>query len=116
MAVALDRLIALKHESASLGWLRGEELIENLDRKLDLAKAALSRNQTHQARQHLEQFIQTLEQQRDLQLKRQQEASEQGKEQREARPQEDKRFMDDNAFYLLKANAEFIISRLPQGT
>lgn len=110
----IDRSVALKHQCASVGWLRGNELIAKLDRKLDEAKAALGRGQSHAARQHLEQFIQTLEQQRALQQKRQQEASEQGKERREARPQEDKRFLDDNCFYLLKPNAEFILFKLSQ--
>ena len=110
---AIDRLISLKHQSVSLGWLRGDEFIKKLDKKLDQAKKALSKNKPFQARKKLEQFIKALDEQRKEQMKRQHEASEKGKEKREEHAREDKRFINDNAFFLLKVNAEFIVSKLP---
>ncbi len=110
---AIDRLIALKHQSASLGWLRGEEFIKQLDKKLDQAKKALAEGKGFKARKKLKQFVKKLEHQRKKQQERQKEASEKGKEKRDEHAREDKRFIDDNAFFLLKVNAEFIISKLP---
>jgi len=109
----IDRLISLKHQSVFLGWLRGDEFIKKLDKKLDQAKKALVENKPFKARKKLEQFIKALEQQRKEQQKRQHEASEKGREERAEHSKDDKRFINDNAFFLLKVNAEFIISKLP---
>lgn len=109
----INFLISLKHQSVSSGWLSGEEFINQLDKKLEQAKKALAEGKGFKARKKLEQFINELEQQRKEQEKRQHEASEKGKEKREEWPEEDKRFLNDNAFFLLKPNAEFIISKLP---
>lgn len=114
LSALIDRLISLKHQSASLGWLRGDELIKQLDKKLEQAKKALAEGKGFKARKKLEQFVKKLEHQRKEQQERQKEASENGKEKREEHAQEDKRFIDDNAFFLLKVNAEFIISKLPE--
>ncbi len=111
--VAIFRLISLKHQSVTIGWLRGDEFIKKLDKKLDQAKKALVENKPFKARKKLEQFIKALEQQRKEQQKRQHEASEKGREERAEHSKDDKRFINDNAFFLLKVNAEFIISKLP---
>lgn len=114
LGALIDRLISLKQESVSLGWLRGDEFIKKLGHRLDQAKEALAEGKDFKARKRLEQFIKTLEERRKEQEKRQREASEKGRQKREERPEEDKRFINDNAFFLLKVNAEFIVARLPE--
>lgn len=109
----IDRLISLKHQTVSLDWLRGDELVKELDEKLDQAKKALAEGKPFKARKKLEQFIRKLEEQRKEQLERQHEASEKGREERAEHSADDKTFINDNAFFLLKPNAEFIISKLP---
>lgn len=110
---AIDRLIALKHQSASLGWLLGAEFIRDLDEKLDQAKAASALGKNFKARKKLEQFIHELEERRKEQMARQHEASEKGKDEKAERAEGPKTFLDDNAYYLLKVNAGFIVSKLP---
>lgn len=108
------RLISLKHQATSLGWLRGHEFIKDLDEKLDQAQKALAQGKDVKARKKLEQFIKKLEEQRKEQLERRREASEKGRDEHAEHSEDDKRFISDNAFFLLKANAEFIISKLPE--
>lgn len=101
---AIDRLISLKRQSVSLGWLTGDKFIRKLDRRLEKAKKALAENKLFKARKKLEQFVKELEKQRKKQLKREDDDEE----------DKDKAFINDNAFFLLKVNAEFIISQLPE--
>lgn len=86
----IGRLIDLKHRSASLGWIYGpgsEGIVKSLDAKLDAAKASVARSQNKAAVNQLNAFINELQAQRD-------------------------KHINDNAFLLLKTNAEFIIGKL----
>lgn len=88
--LAIDRLIAFKHEAVSLGWIFGpgsEGIVKSLDAKLDAAKASITRSQNKAAVNQLNAFINELLAQRD-------------------------KHINDNAFLLLKTNAEFIIGKL----
>jgi len=112
----IDNLIALKHQSASSGWLTGRELIDDLDEMLNRAKAALNRSKTAEARRELERFIRALDEQR---RKLQEEARDHEKDKKhehtdEAPREKDEAFLSDNAYFLLKTNAEFIVSKLPK--
>lgn len=101
----LDFLISLKHQAASLGWLRGDEFIKDLDEKLDQAKEALAKGHGFQAGKKLEQFIGSLDDQRHKQ-----------EERRRHDHREPETFLSGNAYNLLKPNAEFILSKLPKPT
>lgn len=88
--LAIDRLVAFKHESVSRGWIFGpgsEGIVKSLDAKLDAAKAAVARGQNSAAKNQLNSFINELTAQRNKKL-------------------------NDTAFMLLKTNAEFIIGKL----
>ena len=88
--IAVDRLVAFKHEAVSLKWISGpgsEGIVRSLDAKLDSAKASISRGQNKTAANQLNAFINELQAQRG-------------------------KAVNDSAFYLLKANAEFIIGKL----
>lgn len=122
---AINRLISLKHQSVSLGWLRCREFVEDLDEKLDQAKRALAKGKPFKARKKLEQFVKKLEEQRREQQeearehdKRERKDKERGRkpdrDKRKDRAEEEEECINDNAFFLLKVNAEFIISKLPQ--
>jgi len=109
----ISNLIALKHQAAGLGWLRGDEFIHDLDEKLDQAKAALAQSKNFKARKKLEQFIHELNERRKEQKERQHDASEKGKDEKVEHSEGSKIFLDDNAYYLLKVNAESTVSKLP---
>ncbi len=117
LAALIDRLISLKHQSVSLGWLSGEKFIRKLDRRLEQARKALAAGKGFKARKRLEQFIRDLEHQRRKQQKR--EKGDEDDDRHEDKRGHDKDhpkpkvFINDNAFFLLKVNAEFIISKLP---
>lgn len=86
----IDDLIGLKHESASLGWIFGpgmEGIVKSLDAKLDAAKVAVGRGQNKAAANQLSAFVNELGALRGKKL-------------------------NDSAYFLLRVNAEFIISRL----
>lgn len=90
LAGLVERLIALKHQAASLGWIFGpgsDGIVTSLDAKLDAAKASIARGQNNAASNQLSAFISELNAQRGKKL-------------------------NDNAFFLLKVNAEFIIGKL----
>lgn len=90
LAGLVERLIVLKHQAASLGWIFGpgaDGIVKSLDAKLDAAKASVARGQNKTAAGQMNAFINELQAQRSKHL-------------------------DDNAFFLLKVNAEFIIGKL----
>jgi len=118
----LDTLISYKHQCVTLGWLtnggaqrkdkdsiHGKKekddnsdeggIVERLDRRLDNAKDALSKNDSIKARQELEQFVKEVEH-----------AYHQNKEEgkREGVP-----VLTSEGYALLKYNAEYLIDRLP---
>lgn len=96
LSSAIDRLARLKHQAAGLGWLGNAKFVLKLDKRLDQAKAALARDKKTLARMRLSQFV------RDLA-----EAHE------EHRDKDRDKFANDEAFQLLKINADFIIAKLP---
>ncbi|MBI4050916.1 MAG: hypothetical protein HY400_00260 [Elusimicrobia bacterium] len=86
----IDNLISLKHQSVSLGWIFGpgvDGIVKSLNAKLEAAKAAVKRNQDKTAINQLKAFIKELEALRGKKL-------------------------NDNAYFLLKVNAEFIVAKL----
>jgi len=83
----IDRIISLKHQAFQLGWITNAGIKNSLDQKLDNAKKKLQQKMNNAAKNILFAFINELEAQRGKHL-------------------------DDNAFYLLKVNAEFLISKL----
>ena len=90
IASLIGRLISLKHQSVSLGWIFGpgsDGIVKSLDAKLDAAKAAVARGQNKAASNQLNAFINELNALRGKKL-------------------------NENAFFLLKVNAEFILSKL----
>ncbi|MHB1686684.1 MAG: hypothetical protein ACYCVH_04830 [Ignavibacteriaceae bacterium] len=116
----LDTLISYKHQCVSLGWLTNggtqrkdkdsihrkgkddnteEGIVERLDRRLDKAKDALSKNDSVKARLELELFVKEVEH-----LYHQN--KEEGK--REGLP-----VLTSEGYALLKYNAEYLIDRLP---
>ncbi|MBI4668000.1 MAG: hypothetical protein HY747_02260 [Elusimicrobia bacterium] len=89
-ASLLDYLIDQKHQAKEVGWISGsgvEGIEKSLDAKLEATKDAVSRGQTNAARNQLSAFINELN-------------ALWGKK------------LNDNAYFLLKVNAEFIISKL----
>ena len=88
--VLIDRLISLKHQAAQLGWIYGpgsDGIVNSLDVKLEAAKKSVLGNKNKTAVNQLKAFINEIEAQRGKHL-------------------------NDNAYYLLKINAEFIVSGL----
>ncbi|MEK7287396.1 MAG: hypothetical protein AAB091_02380 [Elusimicrobiota bacterium] len=86
----IDRLISLKHQSISLRWIFGpgsKGITNSLDAKLNAAKDSVSRGNNDAAKGQLGAFINEAEAQHGKHL-------------------------NDNAFFLLKVNAEFIVSKL----
>lgn len=89
-ADSVERIISLKHQASTLGWIYGpgsQGLIQSLDAKLDAAKSALSRGQTVTASNQLKSFINECKAQRGKKL-------------------------NENAFLLLSTNAEEIVGKL----
>ncbi|NNN06475.1 MAG: hypothetical protein HKL90_11290 [Elusimicrobia bacterium] len=86
----LDFLASLKHQAVSLGWIYGpgsDGIVQSLDAKLTAAKASAASGDDKTAINQLNAFINELQAQRGKHL-------------------------NDNAFYLLQANAQFILSKL----
>jgi hypothetical protein len=110
----IDSLIASKHMSASLGWLGKAKFVAKLDKRLDQAKVALTRDKKKLARTHLVQFVHDLTKAH----KRHDHDHEHDDkdDDRHGKGKDDhrrKKFVNDEAFQLLKINAEFIIAKLP---
>jgi hypothetical protein len=104
----INRLIGLKHEVSSLGWLGNAKFVAKLDKRLDQAKAALTRDKKKLARVRLTQFVHELTKAHDDH--RDNHEDDRGKDKDGSR---DKKFVNNEAFQLLKLNAEFILSKLP---
>ncbi|MEK7388579.1 MAG: hypothetical protein AAB036_02655 [Elusimicrobiota bacterium] len=105
---AVDRLIGIKHQAASLGWLGNAKFVAKLDKRLDQAKAALARDKKKLARVRLTQFA------HDLTKVHQKDGgksdSHDDKNKADRHPE---KFVNNEAFQLLKINADFIIAKLP---
>jgi hypothetical protein len=86
----IDRLSALTHQAVSLGWIFGpgsDGIANSLDAKLASAKDSVSRGNNTAAKKQLNALINDLDAQRG-------------------------KHVNDNAYFLLKTNAQFIISKL----
>lgn len=94
----VNRLITLKHKAADLGWLGGAKLVEKLDQRLDQASAALTAGKKCVARARLDQFVHRLANAHD----------------KPSLAPGNARFASDDAFLLLKSNAESITPQLPK--
>ncbi|MGH2609593.1 MAG: FIMAH domain-containing protein [Tepidiformaceae bacterium] len=88
----LERLIGLQAQACGdLAWITSAGVCQSLQVKLDHAQRALTEGKAKDARNHLEAFLQELEAQH---------GPEPGKH------------VTDNAYWLLKVNAEYILGRL----
>lgn len=94
----ITRLVALKHQAADLGWLGGTKLVEKLDQRLDQASAALIEGNKCVAHARLDQFIHRLN----------------NAHSKPSLAPGNPRFATDEAFLLLKSNAESITTQLPK--
>ncbi|OGR97712.1 MAG: hypothetical protein A2V88_03470 [Elusimicrobia bacterium RBG_16_66_12] len=108
----MDRLISLKHQVASLGWLGNAKFVLQLDKRLDQAKAALARDKKKLARVRLSQFVHELEKAHKDHGDDRHDKHEDGRDKNKG-DDRDKKFVNDDAFQLLKINAEFIMAKLP---
>lgn len=84
------QLISLKHQAFSLGWIYGpgaDGVVQSLDAKLAAANASISKGDNKTAANQLNAFINELEAQRG-------------------------KHVNDNAYFLLTANAQFIMAKL----
>lgn len=92
VADILNYLIDQKHQAQALGWLSGpgvDGIEKSLDAKLNAAKDAVSRGQSHTARNQLSAFLNEVEAQKGKAL-------------------------NNNAYLLIKLNAEYILTKLPE--
>lgn len=108
----IDRLSALKHQSATLDWLGNAKFVLKLDKRLDQAKVAIAQNKKKLARTRLSQFV------HDLTEVHEEHGHEHGDKNddhndKNKDDRRDRKFANDEAFQLLKINADFIIAKLP---
>jgi hypothetical protein len=103
----IDRLIGLKHQTISIGWLADAEFAEKLDRRLDEAKSALASGKKKLARVRMTQFVHDLA---EAHGEHGDSGPDHGKDKEDHRRE---KFVNDAAFQLLKINADFIIAKLP---
>lgn len=83
----IDRLIGLKDQCPGLGWITNQGIVNSLNVKLKAAKESISKGKNKTAKNQLTAFINELNAQRG-------------------------KFVNDSAYALLKANAEYLIYRL----
>ncbi|MBI4667998.1 MAG: hypothetical protein HY747_02250 [Elusimicrobia bacterium] len=91
-ASLLDYLIDQKHQAKQAGWISGpgaEGMEKSLDAKLNAAKDAVGRGQNNAARNQLKAFLNEVEAQRGKAL-------------------------NNNTYLLLKLNAQYILTKLPE--
>lgn len=86
----ISRLASLKHAAAALGWIAGpgaDGIIQSLDAKLDAANSSVASGDGKTAANQINAFINEVQAQRG-------------------------KHVNDNAYYLLTANAQYILTRL----
>ncbi|MFZ3073102.1 MAG: hypothetical protein WA162_07645 [Thermodesulfobacteriota bacterium] len=97
--VFINYIISLKHEAASLGWIKNYGIVNSLDVKLENAKEAIARNNLASAKNLIEAFINEVEAQGCASY--------------------DKcvagKHITPEAYGLLKYNAEYLLKRLFEG-
>jgi|CXWL01.1.fsa_nt_gi hypothetical protein len=108
LAGLIDRLASLKHQGASLGWLGNTKFVIKLDERLDQAKAALAKDRKKLARTRLSQFVHDL-----TETRRKNEDKDRDHNDKDKDDQYREKFVSDEAFQLLKINADFLIAKLP---
>lgn len=89
-ATGISRLISLKYQAFSNGWIFGpgsDGIIQSLDAKLDAATASIAAGDNKTAIKQLNAFVNELEAQRG-------------------------KHVSDNAFFLLTANTQFLMTKL----
>jgi hypothetical protein len=86
-ALLIQRLISLKEQAASLGWIDNHGAANSLDQKLKNALADLQRGDNQAATGVLNAFLNELDAQHG-------------------------KHVNDSAFFLLKANVQFILTKL----
>ncbi|MCL5055141.1 MAG: hypothetical protein M1169_04250 [Firmicutes bacterium] len=101
----LTRLISLKEQAFQLGWITNAGVANSLDAKLNEAKKKLQEGETQVTINLLKSFILDLEAQHQGQTGQGQGAS-------TGNAQTSRKHVTDNAYYLLKPNAEFILYKL----
>ena len=101
----LTRLISLKEQAFQLGWITNAGVANSLDAKLNEAKKKLQEGETQVTVNLLKSFILDLEAQHQGQTGQGQGAS-------TGNAQTSRKHVTDNAYYLLKPNAEFILYKL----
>lgn len=85
----IDRLISLKDSMSGYGWITNQGIINSLNVKLNAAKESIAKGNNKTASNQLNAFINELEAQKGKQV-------------------------NENAWALLKANAEFLINKLAE--
>ena len=83
----IDRLISLKDSMPGYGWITNQGIINSLNVKLNSAKQSILKGNNKAAQNQLNAFINELDAQKGKQV-------------------------NENAWVLLKANAEYLISKL----
>jgi|GEM_PF-6037651 len=99
-------LIALKHQAAAQGWLCGAQFIDDLDKTLDRANDAYTKKLFPETRGELQSFIAQLSERRRIQPPEFWKWP--GDRRHDDRPR-----VTNNAFSLLAANAEYILTKIP---
>jgi len=89
-ASLLDRLSALSTRACGLGWIADQGICSRLVGNLDQARQELTQGNNAGGRAQLQDFLATLEDQHGLAV-------------------------NDNAYWLLKVNAEFVLNHIPGG-
>jgi hypothetical protein len=119
--VFLDTLLSYTRQSAELGWLGRDRdndcddderpddgVVRNIEKRLEIAKRFLERQDSVKARKELEKLVQKVER---IWKRSQDEHKKQG---RDKEWKQDKSVMTSEAYALLKYNSEYLIDRLPQ--
>ena len=107
----LTRLISLKEQAFQLGWITNAGVANSLDAKLNEAKKKLQEGETQVTINLLKSFILDLEAQHQ---KEEPENEEGQKQEQEKEEEQSHKHVTDNAYYLLKPNAEFILLKLKE--
>ena len=103
----------LSEVCGTLGWITNAGVCHSLAEKLDHAAHALARGKPDDAKRRLKSFLHELAAQHRAKAEEQEEEHEDRDHEGEAEPERERgKHVTDNAFWLLKINAEFILARL----
>ncbi|NNN06137.1 MAG: hypothetical protein HKL90_09585, partial [Elusimicrobia bacterium] len=96
-----------KHQAAAQRWLCGREYISDLDKALDRANAAFAKGRTQRVREELRRFSKQLSDKR-------RDRSDSSREFARDQDCDERPRVTDDAYYMLTANADYILSKLPK--